>query len=57
MTQETSKKVEYMKVSEVAKMLNIDEQTVYKWSNNGKLKAIRIGRTYRFKSDDILAEG
>lgn len=45
----------YYKVSEVAKKFNVTPQAVYKWINEGKLKAVRIGDSTRVRSDDLEA--
>lgn len=44
---------EIMTVEDVAKYLKIDESTVYLWAQRGKLPAIKIGRFWRFKKEDI----
>lgn len=49
--------MKYLKVAEVADILNISQATVYKWVRLGILKPIRFGKTIRFNADDILAEG
>lgn len=41
-------------VKEVAELLNLKEQTVYLWANNGTLPCIKIGRAVRFRRDEIF---
>lgn len=40
-------------VKEVAELLNVTPPTIRNWVANGKLKAIVIGTTMRFKKDYI----
>jgi len=42
-------------VGEVARLLNVHENTVRRWSNLGKIKVFRIGprSDRRFRRDDI----
>ncbi|MBQ1590580.1 MAG: helix-turn-helix domain-containing protein, partial [Treponema sp.] len=35
-------------------LLNLKEQTVYLWANNGTLPCIKIGRAVRFRRDEIF---
>ena len=46
---------EYLKVAEIAKRFQVSPQAVYKWINEGKLKAVRIGESTRVRSDDLSA--
>ena len=43
----------YYKVSEVAKKFNVTPQAVYKWINEGKLRAVKVGESTRIRSDDL----
>ena len=43
----------YYKVAEIAKKFNVTPQAVYKWINEGKLKAVKIGESTRVRSDDL----
>jgi excisionase family DNA binding protein len=38
---------------EVAGMLNIDRQTIYKYANNGTIPCQKIGALYRFSRKEI----
>lgn len=38
---------------EVAEMYRVKEITVWEWVRTGKLKAIKIGRIYRIRKEDL----
>ena len=40
-------------VTEVAKMFSVSRQTVLKWINNGKIKAVKVVKVYRIPKDEI----
>ena len=40
-------------VTEVAKMFSVSRQTVLKWINNGKIKAVKIVKVYRIPKEEI----
>jgi len=40
-------------IKDIAKYLKLNEATVYLWAQEGKLPAIKIGRFWRFKKEDI----
>ena len=42
-----------MTLPEVAEYLKISEVTTYKMMQNGKLPAVKIGRSWRVKRDDL----
>ncbi len=42
-----------MTAGQLAKYLQLDEQTVYRKARKGQIPAIRIGKTLRFKKDVI----
>lgn len=44
---------EFLTVKEVAKLLKLNVLTVYDYIREGKLKAIRFGRTYRIQEKDF----
>ena len=44
-----------LNVKAVAKYLQLKESTLKKWAEEGKIPAIRIGRTWRFRLSDIDA--
>ena len=41
------------KVTEVAKMFSVSRQTVLKWINNGKIKAVKVVKVYRIPKEEI----
>lgn len=43
----------YYSLQDVAKMLHISRQTLYKYVHSGKLEAVKIGKQYRVTSDAI----
>lgn len=44
-----------MNMQEVAEYLRISENTVRKLIKQGDLKATKLGRAYRFKTEDVKA--
>ena len=40
-------------VTEVAKMFSVSRQTVLKWINNGKIKAVKVVKVYRIPKEEI----
>ena len=44
---------EVMTAGQLAKYLQLDEQTVYRKARSGQIPAARIGKTLRFKKDVI----
>ena len=42
-----------MTVAEVAKRLRVSNMTVYRLVNSGQLPAVRVGRGYRIRQDDV----
>jgi excisionase family DNA binding protein len=43
----------FLTVSEVAKHLRVSNMTVYRLVNSGQLAAVRIGRGYRIREEDV----
>ncbi len=43
----------FMTVAEVAGQLRVSNMTVYRLVNSGQLPAVRIGRGYRIREDDV----
>jgi excisionase family DNA binding protein len=43
----------FMTVGEVARQLRVSNMTVYRLVKSGQLAAIRIGRGYRIREDDV----
>ena len=44
-----------MDIKQVASYLQINEATAYSWAQRGKLPAIKMGRIWRFRREDIEA--
>jgi PTS system nitrogen regulatory IIA component len=42
-----------MTIEEVAKYLKLKPQTIYTWSQNGKIPAAKLGKEWRFKKSVI----
>ena len=42
-----------MDIKQVAAYLQINEATAYSWAQKGELPAIKIGRIWRFRREDI----
>lgn len=43
----------YYTIEEVAKILKVVYLTVYRWIQDGKLKAYKAGKQYRIKKSDL----
>jgi nitrogen PTS system EIIA component len=43
-----------LSVRDVAKLLNVNEKTIYRWINSGNLPAYRINSHYRFNRAEVL---
>lgn len=46
-------KEQYYTIEEVAEMLKVAYLTVYRWIQAGKLKAVKAGKQYRIKKEDV----
>ena len=48
-------KPKLLKIREAAEMLNVNPETLRRWDNEGRLKAVRIGRRKdrRYKVEDL----
>ncbi|MCD6520513.1 MAG: helix-turn-helix domain-containing protein [Anaerolineae bacterium] len=44
-----------LNVKQVAQYLQLKESTIYSWAQDGKIPAIKIGRTWRFRRSDLNA--
>ena len=42
-----------LNVKQVAQYLQLKESTIYSWAQDGKIPAIKIGRTWRFRQKDL----
>lgn len=54
-------KTKLLRIKEAAELLGVNPQTLRRWDNEGRLKAVRIGKRQdrRYKSEDIqkIVEG
>ena len=46
-------KSQFLTVAEVAKALRISNMTVYRLINSGDLPAVRVGKSYRLREEDV----
>jgi excisionase family DNA binding protein len=44
---------QFLTVAEVARHLRVSNMTVYRLVNSGQLSAVRVGRGYRIREDDV----
>ena len=44
---------QFMTVAEVAQLMRVSTMTVYRLIKAGELSAIRVGRSYRLRPDDV----
>ncbi|MGH2775410.1 MAG: helix-turn-helix domain-containing protein [Actinomycetota bacterium] len=49
----TSTMGDFLTVAEVAKQLRVSNMTVYRLIKAGEMRAVRVGRGYRLKEDDV----
>jgi len=45
--------VKFLTVAEVAAIMRVSKMTVYRLVHNGDLDAVRVGRSFRVKEDDV----
>ena len=43
----------FLTVAEVAKLMRVSNMTVYRLITAGDLAAVRVGRSYRIREDDV----
>ena len=48
-------RADLMTVSEVAQMMRVSNMTVYRLIKGGDLGAVRIGKNYRIRKNDVLS--
>ena len=46
---------EVLTLKQVAEWLQVSERTVLRMIDDGRIKAIKVGRQWRFRADDIEA--
>ena len=53
MSQSQSARARFLTVAEVAGLLRVSNMTVYRLINAGQLAAVRVGKSYRIRDDDV----
>ena len=53
LTQSSYAKARFLTVAEVADALRVSNMTVYRLINSGELAAVRVGRSYRLREEDV----
>ena len=53
MAQPTEGRARYVTVAEVASLLRVSNMTVYRLVQAGSIPAVRVGRSYRIREDDV----
>ncbi len=43
----------FLTVKEISKLLKLNDLTIYEYIRNGKLKAVKFGRTYRVEKKNL----
>lgn len=49
----TNSRARFFTVAEVADLVRVSNMTVYRLIQHGELPAIRVGRSYRIKAEDV----
>ncbi len=53
LTGNESSSARFLTVREVATMLRVSNMTVYRLINGGELPAVRVGKSFRLREDDV----
>ncbi|MGH2657085.1 MAG: helix-turn-helix domain-containing protein [Actinomycetota bacterium] len=53
MAQTEFREARFVTVNEVAQLMRVSKMTVYRLINQGDLPAVRIGRGYRIREEDV----
>jgi excisionase family DNA binding protein len=53
LTQAQYARARFLTVGEVATLLRVSSMTVYRLINAGELPAVRVGKSYRLREDDV----
>jgi len=53
LSQSQSARALFLTVAEVAALLRVSNMTVYRLINAGQLPAVRVGKSYRIREDDV----
>lgn len=51
--QPNESRARFVTVAEVADLLRVSNMTVYRLVQSGQLPAVRVGRSYRIREDDM----
>lgn len=51
--QNSFREARFVTVNEVAQLMRVSKMTVYRLINQGDLPAVRIGRGYRIREEDV----
>lgn len=60
LAQQQNTRARFLTVAEVADQLRVSNMTVYRLIHGGELPAVRVGKSYRLREDDVdkyLADG
>lgn len=55
MSLEQIKRLEMLTVSEIAEYLRVSDMTVYRLMSSGKLRHVRVGRSFRIPAQALMA--
>ena len=50
---ESHAKARFLTVAEVAELMRVSTMTVYRLIKEGDLPAVRVGKSYRLREDDV----
>jgi len=53
LTRDDGTRAHYLTVREVADTLRVSAMTVYRLINSGQLPAVRVGKSFRLREDDV----
>ncbi len=53
LSQSENARARFLTVAEVATLLRVSNMTVYRLISSGQLSAVRVGKSYRIREDDI----
>ncbi len=48
-----SSEIKFRTVAEVAAMMRVSKMTVYRMLHNGEIPALRVGRSFRVREEDV----
>ncbi len=53
LAREEHARAKFLTVAEVAEVLRVSNMTVYRLITSGELPAVRVGKSYRLREDDV----